>query len=77
MKAKRALYGLGILTAGVGVGAAMGLLYAPESGRQTRKRLSRAAEDGADYVTDRSREIRRQAEDAFHRSKVLAIKLVA
>ena len=77
MKAKNVFYGLGILTAGVGVGAALGLLYAPQSGRQTRKLISRAAEDGADFVAERSREIRRQAEDAFERGKVLAIKLVA
>ena len=77
MKTKNVLYGLGILTAGLGVGAAMGLLYAPQSGRRTRKLISRAAEDGADFVAERSREIRRQAEDAFERGKVLAIKLVA
>ncbi|HET7214150.1 MAG TPA: YtxH domain-containing protein [Terriglobia bacterium] len=77
MKTKNMLYGLGILGAGVGIGTAMGLLYAPHSGRQTRKMISRAAEDGADYVATRSREIRRQAEDAFERGKDLATKLVA
>jgi gas vesicle protein len=77
MKMKNVFYGLGILTAGLGIGTTMGLLYAPQSGRQTRKLISRAAEDGADFVAERSREIRRQAEDAFERGKVLAIKLVA
>ncbi|MEJ2010114.1 MAG: YtxH domain-containing protein [Acidobacteriota bacterium] len=77
MNGKKVLFGLGMLTAGLGVGAAMGLLYAPNSGRRTRKMISRAAEDGADYVADRTREIRKQAEDAFERGKVLAVKLVA
>jgi gas vesicle protein len=77
MKAKSVLYGLGILSAGVGIGAAMGLLYAPQSGHKTRKLISRAAEDGADFVAEQSREIRKQAEDAFERGKVFAIKLVA
>ncbi|HVB28996.1 MAG TPA: YtxH domain-containing protein [Terriglobia bacterium] len=77
MKTRNVFYGLGILTAGVGIGTAMGVLYAPHSGRQTRKMISRAAEDGADFVAERSREIRRQAEGAFARGKVLAIKLVA
>lgn len=77
MKIKSMIYGLGILSAGVGIGTAMGLLYAPQSGRQTRKLISRAAEDGADFVAARSREIRRQAEDAFDRGKDFAIKLVA
>jgi gas vesicle protein len=77
MKIKSMLFGLGIMTAGVGIGAAVGLLYAPQSGRQTRKLISRAAEDGADFVATRSREIRRQAEDAFERGKDLATRLVA
>lgn len=77
MKIKNMLYGLGMLSAGVGIGTAMGLLYAPQSGRQTRKLISRAAEDGADFVVARSREIRRQAEDAFDRGKDFATKLVA
>ena len=77
MKTKSVLFGLGILGAGVGIGAAMGLLYAPQSGRQTRKLISRAAEDGADFVAERTREIRKQAEGAFERGKVFAIKLVA
>ncbi|HET9180301.1 MAG TPA: YtxH domain-containing protein [Terriglobia bacterium] len=77
MKTKSMLYGLGILSAGVGIGAAMGLLYAPQSGRQTRKLISRAAEDGADFVAERSRDICRQAEEAFERGKDLATRLVA
>ena len=77
MKMKSMLYGLGILSAGVGIGTAVGLLYAPQSGRQTRKLISRAAEDGVDFVAARSREIRRQAEDAFDRGKHFATRLVA
>jgi|YelNatPaOPRAMG01_1025707.scaffolds.fasta_scaffold25807_4 gas vesicle protein len=77
MKAKSLLYGFGMLTAGLGIGAIVGLLYAPQSGRRTRKLISRAAEDGADYVAERTREIRKQAEDAIERGKVLANRLVA
>jgi hypothetical protein len=39
--------------------------------------ISRAAEDGVDFVAERSREIRRQAGDAFERGKDMAVKLVA
>ncbi|HEX5411842.1 MAG TPA: YtxH domain-containing protein [Terriglobia bacterium] len=77
MKTKNVFRGLGMLSAGAGIGAAIGFLYAPQSGRRTRKRLSRAAEDGADFVAERSREIRRQAEEAFERGKDLASRLVA
>lgn len=77
MKTRNVLRGLGILSAGAGIGAAIGFLYAPQSGRRTRKQLSRVAEDGADFVAERSREIRRQAEEAFERGKDLASRLVA
>lgn len=77
MKTNNVFRGLGMLSAGVGIGAAIGFLYAPHSGRQTRKMLSRAAEDGADFVATHSREIRRQAEEAFERGKDLANRLVA
>jgi len=77
MKTRNVLRGLGMLSVGVGIGAAIGFLYAPQSGRQTRKLLSRAAGDGADFVAKHSREIRRQAEEAFERGKDLATRLVA
>lgn len=77
MKTKNVLRGLGMLSAGVGIGALIGFLYAPQSGRETRKLISRAAEDGADFVAERGRDIRRQAEQAFERGKDLATRLVA
>jgi gas vesicle protein len=49
--------------AGAAVGATIALLFAPKTGRETRRLISRKAEQGADYVTSRSRELRRQAED--------------
>jgi gas vesicle protein len=77
MNNKKVLYGLGMLATGIGLGAVTALLYAPKSGKETRKMISRKAEDGMDYVAEQSREIRRQAEEAFEKGKELAVKLVA
>ncbi len=44
--------GLTLLFVGLGIGAAVALLYAPEAGRRTRRRLRRAYEDARETVGD-------------------------
>jgi len=48
--------------AGLGIGAVVGVLYAPRSGTETREALRAKAEEGRDYVRSRAREAREQAE---------------
>jgi gas vesicle protein len=47
--------------AGLGIGAAVGILYAPQSGDETREILMSKAEEGRDYVRKRARDARDQA----------------
>ena len=47
--------------AGLGVGALVGVLYAPRAGSETREALRARAEEGRDYVRSRAREAREQA----------------
>ena len=47
--------------AGLGLGAAAGILYAPRSGNETREQLRARAEEGREYVKNRAREVREQA----------------
>ncbi len=47
--------------AGLGIGAAVGILYAPYAGGETRQKLRDAAEQGRDVVKDRARQAREQA----------------
>jgi gas vesicle protein len=77
MNMRKVLYGLGMVATGIGIGAVTALLYAPKTGKETRKMLSRKAEDSMDFVSEQGREIRRQAEGAFEKGKEFAIKLVA
>jgi gas vesicle protein len=47
--------------AGLGIGAAVGILYAPGTGEETRQKIRDAAEQGRDVVKDRARQAREQA----------------
>jgi gas vesicle protein len=50
--------GVGHFVAGVGFGLAagslIGLLYAPQAGRRTRRQIAAALEDGADYAKSKA-----------------------
>jgi gas vesicle protein len=45
------IVGLGI---GLAAGCLIGLLYAPQAGRRTRRKIVAALEDGADYVKSKA-----------------------
>jgi|SRR6516165_1476061 gas vesicle protein len=47
--------------AGLGIGAAVGILYAPRGGDETRQKIRDAAEQGRDVLKDRARQAREQA----------------
>lgn len=47
---------------GLTAGSIVALLYAPQSGEKTRKKLSKAYDDAADYVDDTSHYVKDQAE---------------
>ena len=47
--------------AGLGIGAALGILYAPKTGEETRQQIREAAEQSRDAVKERARQAREQA----------------
>ncbi len=55
--------------AGATLGGAAALLFAPKSGKETRKYLADKAGEGKDYLVDRSHEIGRQAGEIVDRGK--------
>ncbi|MBZ5629208.1 MAG: YtxH domain-containing protein [Acidobacteriia bacterium] len=48
---------------GLGIGAAIGVLYAPKSGRETRETLVGKAEEGRELVLERAQRAREQANE--------------
>jgi len=63
--------GSGILwfLAGLGVGAAVGVLYAPKPGRETRESILTAAEESREVVQERARKYKEQAQEWADRGK--------
>ena len=54
---------------GISVGALIGILFAPKSGRETREYLASKAEEGRDVLARKSAEYRDQATDYLERGK--------
>ncbi len=54
---------------GLGIGAVVGVLYAPQSGRETRETLRQSAEDGREFVTNRARQAKEQANQWVDRGR--------
>ena len=54
---------------GLGLGVAVGVLFAPKSGEDTRELLRAKAEEGTDYVKRRGTELRDTASEALDRGK--------
>jgi gas vesicle protein len=54
---------------GLGIGALVGILFAPKSGDETREYLAGKADEGRDYAQKKARELRERAEDLLERSK--------
>jgi gas vesicle protein len=69
MSEDRQSSGFSWFLAGLGIGALIGVLYAPKSGRETREELISSAREGSEYLKQRSREAADQMNDMVDRSK--------
>lgn len=54
---------------GLGVGVAVGILFAPKSGQETRDLIRSKADEGKEYLKRRSEELRDSASDVIDRGK--------
>ena len=55
--------GFGWFLAGLGVGALVGILYAPSSGEETREVLRNKAQEGAEKAKQQAKKVKEQAGD--------------
>ena len=55
--------------AGLGLGALVGVLYAPQSGEETREQIRRSAREGADRLRDQAEQARQQATQYVDRGR--------
>jgi len=54
---------------GLGIGALVGLLFAPRSGEESRDYLNQKVEEGKEYAQRKALEVRERAEDFVERGK--------
>ena len=66
-----------VLLMGAVVGAAAGLLLAPQSGEQTRARLKQKAKGSVDKTVSKTNEVRNAAEANFNQAAEVARRTVA
>jgi len=57
------------LLVGLAAGAALGILYAPDKGKNTREKVRRAAAGGADEVEDKAEEAKESFKDLGDKMK--------
>ena len=54
---------------GLGLGVAVGLLFAPKTGAETRDLLLSKADEGKDYIKRRTNDLKGSANDAIERGR--------
>lgn len=59
----------GAFLAGLGVGVAVGMLFAPKTGGETREIIKNKAGEGKEYLKQRSNELRDQAGELIEKGK--------
>ncbi|HTZ32457.1 MAG TPA: YtxH domain-containing protein [Methylomirabilota bacterium] len=59
---------------GIGIGALIGVLFAPKSGEETRDYLSKRADEGREFAQRKARELRERADELIERGKDVASK---
>ena len=57
---------------GIAVGATVALLYAPQSGRRTRRYLEDRAEEGKDKITDAAKDVVHRGRDLYEKGREVA-----
>jgi len=57
---------------GLGVGALMGVLFAPKSGEDTREYLAKRADDGREFAQKKAKELRERVDELIERGKDVA-----
>ena len=55
--------------AGMGIGAAVALLYAPQSGKETRRMIGRGAERSKDYLEDQATRLRDRGKELYEKGR--------
>jgi gas vesicle protein len=61
-----------VFSLGVAAGAAAALIYAPQTGEETRKQLKSNLQDASDYIKDTSEDLSKHASRVYQTGKSVA-----
>jgi hypothetical protein len=67
VRPRRSYSGLPTFLAGLGTGIAVGVLFAPDSGAETRNRLADRARQGVEYAKEKGQELGKRAQESVGR----------
>jgi gas vesicle protein len=59
---------------GLGLGVAVGMLFAPKSGEETRDFIKQKADEGTDYIKRRGEDLRGTASDYVEKGRTVITK---
>jgi gas vesicle protein len=59
---------------GLGIGVAVGILFAPKSGEETRELLRAKADEGTEFLKNRAEDLREAAGDLLDRSRQAVVR---
>ena len=59
---------------GLGIGVAVGVLFAPKAGEETRQILRGKAEEGKEFILRRAEDLKGQAEELVDRGKDVLVE---
>ena len=62
------------ISVGMGIGALVGILFAPKSGEETREYLAHKAGEGKEYTRSKARDLRERVEGIVERGKRAAVR---
>ena len=69
IRRRRSYSGLPTFLAGLGTGIAVGILFAPDSGEETRSRIADRARQGVEYAKEKGQELGKRAQESVGRGK--------
>ena len=69
-------HGFSLFLAGLGAGVALGVLFAPQAGRDTREFIGKKTKEGLDQATAKSKEWGKRAQEVVNEGKRQVSKAV-
>ena len=72
--AKNIIPNVNYFLVGLGIGSAVGILFAPKSGEETREYIATKTREGNEFARKKAQEVRARAEETVERGKDMIVQ---